>query len=91
MNITRHVIVFGRVQGVNYREALRMEAQRLSVTGWVRNRVDGTVEAMVHGRPDDVSRILEWCRRGPPAAHVTSLQVNEGSGEFDTFERHPTD
>jgi acylphosphatase len=90
MKITKHVIVRGRVQGVNYRESMRMVAERLSVTGWVRNRIDGSVEAMVHGWPEDVSRILDWCRQGPPAAHVTSMQVNEASGEFETFERRPS-
>ncbi len=90
MKTTKHVIVHGRVQGVNYRESLRMQAQRLNVTGWVRNRADGTVEAMLHGRPDDVSRILDWCRHGPPSAHVTSLQVNEASGAFEGFERRPS-
>ena len=76
MKITKHVIVHGRVQGVNYRESMRMEAQRLNVTGWVRNRSDGTVEAMVHGWPEDVSRMLDWCRQGPLGARVASLQVN---------------
>ena len=90
MKITKHVTVRGRVQGVNYREAMRIAAERLNVAGWVRNRYDGSVEAMVHGWPEDVSRMLDWCRRGPPAAHVTSMQVNEASGEFETFERLPS-
>ena len=83
-------IAHGRVQGVNYRESLRLQAQRLGVTGWVRNRTDGTVEAMVHGRPDDVAHILDWCRRGPPGAHVTSLEVTEAAGDFVSFERRPS-
>ena len=89
MKVTKHLIVHGRVQGVNFRESMRIEAQRRNVTGWVRNRSDGTVEAMVHGWPDDVSSMLDWCRRGPPAARVTSLQVSEASGAFDSFERYP--
>jgi acylphosphatase len=88
--ITKHLIVHGRVQGVGYRESMRMEAQRLNVSGWVRNRIDGTVEAMVHGWPQDVSAILDWARRGPPGAHVASLQVNEAAGEYTGFERWPS-
>jgi acylphosphatase len=90
VKITRHVIVHGRVQGVNYRESLRMQARQLNVTGWVRNRADGTVEATVHGWPDDVARVLDWCRRGPPGARVTSLEVNDAAGEFEDFERRPS-
>lgn len=66
-----------------------MEAQRLGVTGWVRNCHDGTVEAVVHGSPDDVNAMLDWARRGPPAARVTRMEVNEGTGEYDSFERRP--
>ena len=90
MKITKHITIHGRVQGVGYRESLRIQAHRLNVTGWVRNRGDGTVEAMVHGRPEDVARILDWCRQGPPGARVTSLQASEGTGEFEDFERLPS-
>ena len=91
MKVTRHLIVRGRVQGVGFREYLRREAERLNVNGWVRNRHDGTVEAMLHGSPEDVARILKWTQRGPPAAHVTAVDVNEASGEFETFEHRPTE
>jgi acylphosphatase len=91
MKVTKHVIVHGRVQGVGFREYLRREAERLSVTGWVRNRHDGTVEAIVHGLPEDVATVLNWVRRGPPGARVTAMHVNEDSGEFDTFEHRPSD
>lgn len=87
MKVTKHVIVHGRVQGVNYRESMRLQAQRLNVAGWVRNRADATVEGMVHGSPEDVARILDWCRRGPPGAQVTSLEVSEAAGDFEGFER----
>ena len=85
------MIVRGRVQGVGFREYLRREAERLNVKGWVRNRHDGTVEAMLHGWPKDVAMILRWAQRGPPAAHVTAVDVNEASGEFETFEHRPSD
>jgi acylphosphatase len=86
---TKHLIIHGRVQGVGYRAYMRMEANRLGVTGWVRNRADGTVEATVHGWSDDVAKILNWARHGPPAAHVTSMQVTEASGEYEDFEQRP--
>ena len=80
----------GRVQGVGYRQSMWMEAERLGVTGWVRNRHDGTVEAIVQGEADGVSKIIEWAHRGPPSARVTSVDVCETSGEFDRFEHRPS-
>jgi acylphosphatase len=90
VKVTKHAVVHGRVQGVGFREYLRREAERLGVTGWVRNRRDGTVEAMVHGSPDDVAQILDWMRRGPPAACVMDVQASDAVGEFETFEHLPT-
>jgi acylphosphatase len=90
VKITKHLIVHGRVQGVGYRAAMCREAQRLGVTGWVRNRKDGTVEAMVHGWPDDVAQVLNWARNGLSAAHVTRMEVNESSGQYDLFEQRPS-
>ena len=78
------------MQGLGYRQSMLMQAERLAVTGWVRNRHDGTVEAVVHGLPDDVARILEWARRGPPGARVNSMDVDEVSGEFDAFQQRPS-
>lgn len=74
--IALHVIVHGRVQGVGYRDAAVQAAFELAVTGWVRNRAQGTVEIVVQGTPDAVERFVQWCRRGPPlarVAHVTSV------------------
>lgn len=82
--------IHGRVQGVGYRESLRWEAERLGVTGWVRNRRDGTVEAAIDGAPEAISALLDWCRAGPPAAMVTAVEVSEIDGPFDEFERLPT-
>lgn len=90
MKVTKHLIVSGRVQGVGFREYLRREAERLNVRGWVRNRHDGTVEAMLHGWAEDVAKILSWARRGPPSARVTAIEVNDASGEFESFEQHPS-
>ena len=71
--IAWRLIVRGRVQGVGYRDALIRCATALGVAGWVRNRSDGTVEALVQGEADAVARLREWCRGGPPAARVTEI------------------
>ncbi|MDD5363734.1 MAG: acylphosphatase [Gallionellaceae bacterium] len=88
--ITRHLVITGKVQGVWYREAMRIEAERLGVTGWVRNRRDGAVEAMAQGSEEAVDTLIAWARRGPPAAVVADVAVSEGSGAYTAFERLPT-
>ena len=70
-----HVIVSGSVQGVGYRYTARMIANEVGVTGWVRNRRDGTVEAEVEGTPDQVDEMLAWMAEGPPGAGVESAHV----------------
>ena len=67
----QRVVVEGRVQGVGFRWATHAEARRLGVSGWVRNRPDGAVEALVQGDPPVVERMLDWLRRGPPGSRVT--------------------
>lgn len=76
----------GRVQGVGFRYALQIEARRLGLTGWVRNRSDGSVEAVAQGAPEAVEALIEWSRRGPPSAQVTDVQVQPGEGEYTDFE-----
>ena len=73
--IRRHVVVHGTVQGVFFRASCQQEAARLGVTGWVRNRSDGTVEAELEGPDDVVEQMLAWCRTGPPRAAVTRVEV----------------
>jgi acylphosphatase len=73
----RHVIIHGRVQGVWFRDTTRHEATRRSVTGWVRNRSDGAVEAWFEGPPDAVASIVAWCHEGPPRADVERVEVEE--------------
>ena len=90
MPITRHLHISGRVQGVWYREAMRLEAERLGVTGWVRNCRDGSVEAVVHGEESALAAIVEWARRGPPAARVDDVVVSPAEGTFTSFERLPS-
>jgi acylphosphatase len=71
------VVVEGRVQGVFYRDSCRREAQRLGVSGWVRNRADGSVEVVAEGPRERVEDLLTWCRQGPPRASVTGLSVTD--------------
>lgn len=71
--IARQLLIRGRVQGVGYRMAMTEAAVALGVTGWVRNRRDGTVEALVQGDDAAIERVLAWCRRGPPGANVTAI------------------
>lgn len=73
--IGRRVIVHGRVQGVWFRESMRRVAEQHGVTGWVRNRPDGTVEAVFEGRPTDVELVVAWCREGPPRARVDRVET----------------
>ncbi len=89
--VARRLVAHGRVQGVWFREGMRLEAERLAITGWVRNRLDGTVEAVVQGTPAAVEAIVAWARRGPDHAHVTRLDVlDTPGGEFAGFERRPS-
>jgi acylphosphatase len=71
--ITRILRISGRVQGVGFRYALSDEARRLGLAGWVRNRADGSVEALVQGEAQAVEALLAWARVGPPAARVAQV------------------
>lgn len=86
---TLRVVVHGQVQGVGYRASAVRQAHLQRVTGWVRNNADGTVEALVQGNPDQVDRMLEWMRHGPPAARVTDLETETDLTErrFERFEQ----
>jgi acylphosphatase len=85
------LIISGHVHGVGFRYSLAEEAGRLGVTGWVRNRRNGTVEAVLDGEPAAVDAALAWARRGPPAARVTGVQVDETPGGFARFDMLPTE
>ncbi len=83
------MIISGRVQGVGYRESIRMVAQALDVTGWVRNLANGDVEALVQGDEAAVDRIVAWCHNGPPGANVrfVDAQMIETSEAYFAFSR----
>jgi acylphosphatase len=79
MNVVRHIVVRGRVQGVGYRAFVEDEALRRGLEGWVRNRRDGNVEAVFKGEEEAVAAMIEACRRGPYAARVDTLDQREAS------------
>jgi acylphosphatase len=96
-NIIRHVVVRGRVQGVGYRAFVEDEAYSRGLHGWVRNRRDGSVEAVFAGPRSAVEAMIEACRRGPMSAQINALDQREGTetdllgrGESDVFSVLPT-
>ncbi|MCU0561533.1 MAG: acylphosphatase [Desulfobacterales bacterium] len=86
-NVRAHVVVSGRVQGVGFRYDAQWAAQGIGVSGWVRNRRDGTVEAVIEGEKQRVERMLAWCRRGPALARVERVDLTWAAhtGEFAAF------
>ncbi|OGP85020.1 MAG: acylphosphatase [Deltaproteobacteria bacterium RBG_13_65_10] len=83
--VRAHVIISGQVQGVWFRGSTQAQAAARGVTGWVRNRPDGTVEAVVEGAEEAVRALVDWCRRGPSGACVEKVEVTwePYRGEFD--------
>ncbi|HEY3046766.1 MAG TPA: acylphosphatase [Polaromonas sp.] len=87
------VQVCGRVQGIGYREACVRRARAQGITGWVRNRMDGSVEVMLQGSPEQLADMCSWLRDGMSAALVDELdvtQVQPPFPRFDHFDRLPT-
>ena len=91
--IARRLTIRGRVQGVGYRYAMIDAANALGVCGWVRNRRDGAVEALIQGDADAVESLMSWCRRGPSAARVTEITTVDVTRDpaLDAFECWPTE
>ena len=88
---TSHVIISGRVQGVWFRGWTKQQASSLGLTGWVRNRRDGTVEAIFQGDANDIDAMLNACWQGPPAASVADIRVADGVlSNFHNFRHLPT-
>lgn len=88
--VTRHLRISGRVQGVGYRWSMAQEAKRMGVNGWVCNRRDGSVEAVVSGPAALVDQLIAWAHRGPPLARVDAVEASEIDGVFEGFEQRET-
>lgn len=88
MNVRAHVLISGRVQGVFFRSETGLQAKKLDVKGWVRNLADERVEAVFEGEETAVKRLVDFCRKGPPGARVTNVNVlwEAYRGEFRSFE-----
>jgi acylphosphatase len=92
MGLQARLLVTGRVQGVGYRDWVVERAERLGLTGWVRNRVDGSVEAVIVGDDQAVGRMIDACRRGPRLARVDAVDVEPLDLDIlpEGFARRPT-
>lgn len=89
--IARHLMILGRVQGVFYRNWTVETASGLGLAGWVRNRMDGSVEALVEGAEQAVGQFISLAHDGPPAAHVARIDVANVDVEgFTSFQKRPT-
>ncbi|HKB81890.1 MAG TPA: acylphosphatase [Burkholderiales bacterium] len=84
--------IAGRVQGVFFRESMRLRAEQLHVTGWVRNCADGTVEAIAQGDAFEVGRLIEWAQRGPDAAKVEKVDIESVQEDvhYTIFDKKPS-
>ena len=86
--VRAEIIVSGKVQGVFYRERTRQKAEKLGITGWVKNLGDGRVEAIFEGEKEKVEEMVDWARSGPIWAKVDGLDLvwEDYKGEFQNFE-----
>ena len=86
--VRAHAVISGRVQGVCFRFETQRAAEGFGVAGWVRNKRDGTVEAVFEGRQRDVDAALNWCRQGPRMARVDEVSIDwqDYTGEFKSFD-----
>ncbi len=91
-NVRARVVVTGKVQGVFFRAQAQEHASAAGLTGWVRNRGDGSVELVLEGPKEDVRHVIDWCHAGPPAARVANVEVfwEQAKGEFTSFETKHT-
>ncbi len=80
-----HLRIEGRVQGVGFRESMILAAQALGVSGWVRNRTDGSVEAVLRAKGQALEELLHWAHRGPPAARVEHVAVRPAAPDESAF------
>jgi len=94
--VTRHLSIRGLVQGVGYRWSMVQAAKRIGLRGWVRNRRDGSVEALAAGEASAVEELIRWAHQGPEGARVDAVDVGEPTGAIaaqvvpDGFEQRET-
>ena len=86
-----HLVIHGRVQGVFFRVSAIEQAQRLGLSGWVRNTDDGAVEIVAEGEESALQALRKWSRQGPPSAHVQQVEdiKEDATGEFRGFHARP--
>lgn len=90
-SISARLLMAGRVQGVGFRAATERQARMLGITGWVRNRWDGRVEAVIEGSPTAVEAMADWCQQGDPPAQVESMErFDQPPQGWTTFTIRPT-
>ena len=89
--ITLHLTITGRVQDVGFRESMRLIAHALNINGWVRNRADGSLEAVLQGDDDAIEQLIAWCHNGPPGANVKYVNATlaENQQTFIAFSKLP--
>jgi acylphosphatase len=87
---TLHLVIHGHVQGVWFRESMKQQAEQLGIKGWVKNRTDGCVEAVIQGNENAVAAMLAWTHCGPPLAKVTQVEQEVAEGEFTDFQKRPS-
>ena len=87
MKTRTHVYISGHVQGVFFRYETKRNAESLGVRGWIRNSPNGSVECVFEGEKENIEKILEFCKHGPPGANVTDIKINWENyrDEFDNF------
>ena len=91
--MAKHLLIIGLVQGVGYRASFEAQARALKLSGWVRNRTDGSVEAVVRGDASAIETIISWARLGPPAAQVREMiasDMDDAAVESNGFEVRTT-
>lgn len=83
-----HIFVTGKVQGVFFRQALKVMAKKNDIFGWVKNLKDSRVEAILEGEQEKVSRLIQWAHAGPANARVENVEIinEEFTGEFSKFD-----
>jgi acylphosphatase len=88
--VGRHVVIRGLVQGVGFRWSMTQEARRLGLGGWVRNRRDGSVEALICGPNEQVAAMIHWAGHGPDGARVDGVEVEDSPERHEEFMQTPT-